>query len=200
MADEASLSATALSTGTTRPRSARCAQRQDAVWSSCAPCWRGRSRRRRWRSSSACTSSRSSRAGWSSLSRPPNSISTPTASCTAASRRSICDTACGCAVISELPPGETCATLEIKVNYLRPVGVAYRPASTASERCSTSAGARRSPEARLVDPRGKLVAHATSTLMTLSRRGPAWLPLWLKAGRSRIEREMTDRPFREGGS
>ena len=35
----------------------------------------------------------------------------------------ICDTACGCAVTTELPPGETCATLEIKVNYLRPVGV-----------------------------------------------------------------------------
>ena len=38
----------------------------------------------------------------------------------------VCDTACGCAVTTELPPGETCATLEIKVNYLRPVGVPRR--------------------------------------------------------------------------
>ncbi|MDQ1347376.1 MAG: hypothetical protein QG573_746 [Acidobacteriota bacterium] len=87
----------------------------------------------------------------------------------------VCDTACGCAVISELPPGETCATLEIKVNYLRPVGVA-----TARLECIGTVLhlGRRSAlaEARLVDPRGKLVAHATSTLMLFPPEDPHGYP------------------------
>jgi len=88
----------------------------------------------------------------------------------------ICDTACGCAVTTELPPGETCATLEIKVNYLRPVGVG-------TERLTCTGTVlhfgRRSAlsEAKLVDPRGKLVAHATSTLMLFPPEDPHGRPM-----------------------
>lgn len=83
----------------------------------------------------------------------------------------ICDTACGCAVTTELPAGETCATLEIKVNYLRPVGVGCeRLACTGTvlhlgRRSALS-------EAKLLDARGKLVAHATSTLMIFPPEDP----------------------------
>lgn len=83
----------------------------------------------------------------------------------------VCDTACGCAVTSRLPAGGTCATLEIKVNYLRPLG----PASPRL-RCEGSVLhlGRRSAlaEARLVDPEGRLVAHATSTLMIFPPEDP----------------------------
>lgn len=88
----------------------------------------------------------------------------------------ICDTACGCAVTTELPPGETCATLEIKVNYLRPAG-----AHTGRLVCTGTVLhlGRRSAlsEASLVDPRGKLVAHATSTLMTFPADDPHGRPV-----------------------
>ncbi|MEO8275913.1 MAG: PaaI family thioesterase [Thermoanaerobaculia bacterium] len=79
----------------------------------------------------------------------------------------VCDTACGCAVLSELLPGVTCATLEIKINYLRAVG-------EGSGRLTCTGSVlhlgRRSAlsEAKMVDGRGKLVAHATSTLMIFS--------------------------------
>jgi uncharacterized protein (TIGR00369 family) len=88
----------------------------------------------------------------------------------------VCDTVCGCAVTTELPPGETCATLEIKVNYLRPVGAGGgRLVGTGTvlhlgRRSALS-------EAKLVDPRGKLVAHATSTLMIFPPDDPHGRPL-----------------------
>lgn len=88
----------------------------------------------------------------------------------------ICDTACGCAVTTELPPGETCATLEIKVNYLRPVGchsghlVCTGKVLHLGRRSALS-------EARLLDPRGKLVAHATSTLMIFPPEDPHGRPI-----------------------
>lgn len=83
----------------------------------------------------------------------------------------ICDTSCGCAVISELPPGATCATLEIKINYIRAVG-----AGSSRLTCTGAVlhlGQRSAlAEARLLDARGKLVAHATSTLMIFPTDDP----------------------------
>lgn len=83
----------------------------------------------------------------------------------------VCDTACGCAVTTELPPGGTCATLEIKVNYIRPVGVgASRLACTGTV---LHLGRRSAlAEAKLLDTAGKLVAHATSTLMIFPSEDP----------------------------
>ncbi|MEO7794612.1 MAG: PaaI family thioesterase [Thermoanaerobaculia bacterium] len=88
----------------------------------------------------------------------------------------ICDTACGCAVTTRLAPGETCATLEIKVNYLRPVGAG----GTRLECTGTVLHVgRRSAlsEAKLLDSRGKLVAHATSTLMIFPPEDPHGRPV-----------------------
>lgn len=83
----------------------------------------------------------------------------------------VCDTACGCAVSSELPPGETCATLEIKVNYIRAVGLGgSRLACTGTV---LHLGRRSAlAEAHLRDSQGKLVAHATSTLMLFPPEEP----------------------------
>jgi len=74
------------------------------------------------------------------------------------------DTVTGCAVISMLPRGVSCATLELKVNYIRSL-------TAGSPRLSCIGTVlhlgRRSAvaEGRLELPGGKLAAHATSTLM-----------------------------------
>jgi uncharacterized protein (TIGR00369 family) len=83
----------------------------------------------------------------------------------------VCDTACGCAVTTELPPDGTCATLEIKVNYLRPVGAGGSRLTCTGTVLHLG---RRSAlaEARLLDRDGKLVAHATSTLMVFPPEDP----------------------------
>jgi uncharacterized protein (TIGR00369 family) len=72
------------------------------------------------------------------------------------------DSAMGCAVHSTLPAGTGYTTLEIKVNYLRPMtkdtGRVY------SEGKVIYAGGRTATaEARLTDASGKLYAHATTT-------------------------------------
>lgn len=74
------------------------------------------------------------------------------------------DTVTGCAVMTRLPRGVTCATLELKVNYIRSL--------TASSPRLACVGTvlhlgRRSAlaEGRLELPDGRLAAHATSTLM-----------------------------------
>ena len=74
------------------------------------------------------------------------------------------DTAAGCAVTSLLPYGVTCATLELKVNYIRSLTAASPRVSCVG---SVLHLGRRSAvaEGRLLLPGGKLAAHATSTLM-----------------------------------
>ena len=72
------------------------------------------------------------------------------------------DSAMGCAVHSTLPAGAAYTTLEIKVNYLRPMS-----AETGEVRCEAKAlhvGARTAlAEGRIVDASGKLYAHGTTT-------------------------------------
>jgi len=72
------------------------------------------------------------------------------------------DSAMGCAIHSTLPAGAGYTTLEIKVNYLRPVTIA-----TGRVRCEASVihvGSRTAmAEGRIVDENGKLYAHATTT-------------------------------------
>jgi uncharacterized protein (TIGR00369 family) len=85
----------------------------------------------------------------------------------------ILDSAMGCAVHTTLPAGTTYTTLELKVNFVRAVVLGSGPVvaeGTVVHRGGTVATA----EARLVrEDDGKLVAHATSTLlvMPLSARG-----------------------------
>lgn len=75
------------------------------------------------------------------------------------------DSAMGCAVHSTLAPGETYATLELSVNYVRPVpidGVVLTATGTTIHVGRRSATA----EGRVVDDQGRLVAHGTTTCLT----------------------------------
>jgi uncharacterized protein (TIGR00369 family) len=77
---------------------------------------------------------------------------------------SILDTATGCAVISLLPFGITCATLELKVNYIRSLSSdspRLRAVGTVLHLGRRSALA----EGRLLTGDDALAAHATATLM-----------------------------------
>ncbi|MDX6692913.1 MAG: hypothetical protein QOF02_516 [Blastocatellia bacterium] len=72
------------------------------------------------------------------------------------------DSAMGCAVHSTLPAGVGYTTLEIKVNYIRPM-----TAETGIVRCEARVihvgGRTATAEGRVVDESGKLYAHATTT-------------------------------------
>jgi uncharacterized protein (TIGR00369 family) len=74
------------------------------------------------------------------------------------------DSAMGCAVHSRLPAGASYTTLEIKVNYIRPM-----MAETGRVRCEANVihigGRTATAEGRIVDEGGKLYAHATTTCM-----------------------------------
>ncbi len=76
------------------------------------------------------------------------------------------DSAMGCAVHSTLPAGVAYTTLEVKVNFVRPL-----TSSTGLVRCTgTVVHAGRTvatAEGRVVDAAGKLYAHGTSTLLIL---------------------------------
>lgn len=76
----------------------------------------------------------------------------------------ILDTATGCAVISRLPFGINCATLELKVNYIRSIGSDSPKLSAIGTVLHLG---RRSAlaEGKLLRADGKLAAHATATLM-----------------------------------
>jgi uncharacterized protein (TIGR00369 family) len=84
----------------------------------------------------------------------------------------LCDSAMGCAIHSTLPAGVGYTTLEVKVNFLRPLTQA-----TGVIRCEgkviqvgRTVGA---AEARITDARGKLYAHATTTCLILSATNAA---------------------------
>jgi uncharacterized protein (TIGR00369 family) len=72
------------------------------------------------------------------------------------------DSAMGCAVHSTLPAGVGYTTLEIKVNYIRPMS-----AETGEVRCEANiihvGGRTATAEGRVVDQAGKLYAHGTTT-------------------------------------
>lgn len=72
------------------------------------------------------------------------------------------DSAMGCAVHSMLPAGAGYTTLEIKVNFVRPM-----TADTGKVLCEANVihvgGRTATAEGRVVDENGKLYAHATTT-------------------------------------
>lgn len=74
------------------------------------------------------------------------------------------DSVMGCAVHTTLPPGVGYGTLELKVNYIRTVPVdGARLVGTGSV---IHAGRQvATAEGRVVDERGRLVAHATTTCL-----------------------------------
>lgn len=76
----------------------------------------------------------------------------------------ILDTAVGCAIFTTMDAGHTYTTIELKVNYLRPVTVAtgtVRATGTVLHRGRRTAMA----EGRLEDGTGRLLAHATTTCL-----------------------------------
>ncbi|MCU0494711.1 MAG: PaaI family thioesterase [Chloroflexaceae bacterium] len=78
----------------------------------------------------------------------------------------ICDSAMGCAIHSTLPAGVAYTTLEIKVNYVRPITIAS--GRLQCEGKIIAVGSRvATAEARLTDGDGKLYAHATTTCIVL---------------------------------
>jgi uncharacterized protein (TIGR00369 family) len=80
------------------------------------------------------------------------------------------DSAAGCAVHTELPPGVGYTTVETKVNFTRPV-----PPDGSPIRCEGRVVTRgrqiATAEARLLSAEGKVLAHGTSTLIILQPRG-----------------------------
>ena len=82
------------------------------------------------------------------------------------------DSALGCAVQSMLPAGTSYTTLELKVNYLRPItektGTVY-----AEGKIIYIGGRIATAEARLTDAKGKLYAHATTTCIILRPSSPS---------------------------
>jgi acyl-CoA thioesterase len=80
------------------------------------------------------------------------------------------DTALGRAVIEELPPGRGCATVELKINYFRPV---QRGRIRASGRCVQRTKSLAYAEGDIVNEEGKLLARATGTFfLTDTMRQP----------------------------
>ena len=80
----------------------------------------------------------------------------------------LADAALGCAHASLLEEGESFTTLELKINFLRPVWEGRLVAEARSLKFGRTVGL---TECNVPDEHGSLVAHAVSTLMTL--RGDA---------------------------
>jgi uncharacterized protein (TIGR00369 family) len=82
------------------------------------------------------------------------------------------DSALGCAVQSMLPAGTSYTTLELKVNYLRPIttktGTVY-----AEGKIIHLGGRIATAEARVTDADGKLYAHGTTTCIILRPSSPS---------------------------
>jgi len=74
------------------------------------------------------------------------------------------DTALGCAINSVMPAGRIFTTLEMKVNYVRPMR-----RETGTVRCEANVihvgGRTATAEGRIVDAEGRLYAHGTATCM-----------------------------------
>jgi len=74
------------------------------------------------------------------------------------------DSSLGCAVQSMLPPAHAAPTLQLQINYIRPITVATGRVTCSGEvihlgkRSATAEG-------RLTDASGKLYAHATGTFV-----------------------------------
>jgi uncharacterized protein (TIGR00369 family) len=80
----------------------------------------------------------------------------------------LADAAMGMAYFSQLEPGETFTTLELKINYLRPFWTGRLVAHGRVVHRGKTVGM---TECDVVDENGRLIAKATSTCLTL--RGDA---------------------------
>jgi uncharacterized protein (TIGR00369 family) len=76
----------------------------------------------------------------------------------------LADAAMGCAVVSVLEEGVSFATVELKINFLKPIWNARLTAVGATIKVGRTVTL---CECRITDEGGSLVAYATSTQMTL---------------------------------
>ncbi len=74
------------------------------------------------------------------------------------------DSALGCAINTMMPPGRVFTTLEMKINYVRPMR-----RETGEVRCEANVihtgGRVATADGRIIDAGGKLYAHGTATCM-----------------------------------
>jgi uncharacterized protein (TIGR00369 family) len=80
----------------------------------------------------------------------------------------LADAAMGCAHASQLADDESFTTLELKINFLKPLWAGHVKAEARVVKAGRTIGL---AECRITDEAGSLVAFATSTLLTL--RGEA---------------------------
>jgi uncharacterized protein (TIGR00369 family) len=76
----------------------------------------------------------------------------------------LADAAMGCAVVSVLDEGQSFATVELKINFLKPIWEARLTAVGSIIKAGRTLAL---CECRITDEGGSLVAYATSTQMTL---------------------------------
>jgi uncharacterized protein (TIGR00369 family) len=76
----------------------------------------------------------------------------------------LADAAMGCANLSQLDEGETFATVELKINFLKPVWTGRLSAVGEVLKAGRTLSLL---DCRITDESGSLVAYATSTCMTL---------------------------------
>ena len=81
----------------------------------------------------------------------------------------ILDSAMACAAHATLKPGEGYTTLEMKLNYVRPVMPGNRPLRCEGKLIHRG-GSVATSEGKLVDAQGKLLAHGTETCMIFGAR------------------------------
>lgn len=79
------------------------------------------------------------------------------------------DSALGCAINTMMPAGRSFTTLELKVNYTRPLR-----REVGEVRCEATVihvgGRTATSEARIVDADGKIYAHGTTTCIVVEKR------------------------------
>lgn len=79
------------------------------------------------------------------------------------------DSALGCSVHTTLQPGEKYTTVEMKVNYLRPIIAGKTGVMTCEGKVLHRGRTLALSEANLVDAAGRVYAHATETCMIFSK-------------------------------
>ena len=98
------------------------------------------------------------------LLEPDESLYNPIGSVHGGIIATICDSAASCAIQSMLPADKAYTTLEMKVNYLRPITDQTGPLRCVGDVIHVGRQVA-AAEARLADGAGKLHAHATVTCM-----------------------------------
>ena len=78
----------------------------------------------------------------------------------------VLDSACWMAAMTAMGVGEIPTTLELKISYTRPISIKAGVVNCEGKLIHRG-GRTAITEARLIDSEGKLLAHATSTLMVL---------------------------------